>query len=88
MSDPQPVSAEDDLLGAFGDLDMAITPAPAQQQPAATAPVCVPCRKLLYLQHLNVQAPMNAFAQPQPNAFAQQPAGNVFAGSPNPQVSC
>ena len=88
MSDPQPVSAEDDLLGAFGDLDMAITPAPAQQQPAATAPVCVPCRKLLYLQHLNVQAPMNAFAQQQPNAFAQQPAGNVFAGSPNPQVSC
>merc|ERR1712086_335487 len=61
MSDPQPVSAEDDLLGAFGDLDMAITPAQAQQQPAATAP-----------------APMNAFAQQQPNAFAQQPAGNVF----------
>merc|ERR1712153_226249 len=61
MSDPQPVSAEDDLLGAFGDLDMAITPAQAQQQPAATAP-----------------APLNA--------FAQQPAGNVFAGSPNPQM--
>merc|ERR1712153_117535 len=69
MSDPQPVSAEDDLLGAFGDLDMAITPAQAQQQPAATAP-----------------APMNAFAQQQPNAFTQQPAGNVFAGSPNPQM--
>jgi len=69
ISDPQPVSAEDDLLGAFGDLNMAIIPAPAQQQPAATAP-----------------APMNAFAQQQPNAFAQQPAGNVFAGSPNPQM--
>lgn len=71
LSNTPAPSAEDDLLGAFGDLDMSITPAPPQpqqQQPAATAP-----------------ATMNAFAQ-QPNAFAQQPAGNVvtnvFASSP------
>merc|ERR1711865_1087277 len=44
-------SAEDDLLGAFGDLDMAMTPAP---QPAATQPA----------PGFSAAPAANAFAQP------------------------